>query len=67
MEVDKSFIIYFKNFYKEPKMKTLSIKHDNKDIILKDYQEEISAARNVDTVKKEYRDQVYDDVFNMDK
>lgn len=64
MEVDKSFIIYFKNFYKEPKMKTLSIKYDNKDIILKDYQEEISAARNVDTVKKEYRDQVYDDVFN---
>jgi hypothetical protein len=37
MEVDKSFIIYFKNFYKEPKMKTLSIKFADKGIILKDH------------------------------
>ncbi|WP_341812411.1 hypothetical protein [Wolbachia endosymbiont (group A) of Conops quadrifasciatus] len=53
MEVGKSFIIYFKNFYKEPKMKTLSIKFADKEIMLKDHQEEISTARDVDIVKKE--------------
>ncbi len=67
MEVDKSSIIYFKNFYEEPKMKTLSVKFADKEVVLKDHQEEISTARDVSVVKKGHKDQVYNDVFNRTK
>ncbi|BET35982.1 MULTISPECIES: hypothetical protein [Wolbachia] len=55
--------ITLSKFYKTPKMKTLSIKFTDKEIVLKDYEKEISTARDVNVVKKEYKDQVYDDVF----
>ncbi|WP_246038717.1 latrotoxin-related protein [Wolbachia endosymbiont of Leptopilina clavipes] len=55
--------ITLSKFYKTPKMKTLSIKFTDKEIVLKDHEKEISAARYLDIVKREYKDQVYDDVF----
>ncbi|MFP3027987.1 MAG: hypothetical protein ACEY3L_17725 [Wolbachia sp.] len=55
--------ITLSKFYKTPKMKTLSIKFTDKEIVLKDYEKEISTARDVNVVKKEYKDQVYNDVF----
>ncbi|WP_264338148.1 latrotoxin-related protein [Wolbachia endosymbiont (group A) of Cheilosia soror] len=45
-------------------MATLSIKFADKEVVLKDHQEEISTARDVNVVKKEHKDQVYNDVFN---
>lgn len=45
-------------------METLSIKFADKEIILKDHQKQISAAKDIDVVKKEHKDQVYSDVFN---
>ncbi|WP_264706714.1 NACHT domain-containing protein [Wolbachia endosymbiont (group B) of Archips podanus] len=59
--------ITLSKFYEIPKMKTLSVKFADKEIVLKDHQEEISAARDVNIVKKEYKDQVYNDVFNRGK
>ncbi|WP_341816186.1 ankyrin repeat domain-containing protein [Wolbachia endosymbiont (group B) of Elophila nymphaeata] len=59
--------ITMSKFYEEPKMATLSIKFADKEIILKEHQEEISTARNVNVVKKEHKDQVYNDVFNHTK
>ncbi|WP_339047305.1 latrotoxin-related protein [Candidatus Mesenet endosymbiont of Phosphuga atrata] len=59
--------ITLSKFYKEPKMETLSIKFTDKEIILKDHQEQISIARDVNVVKKEHKDQVYNDVFNHTK
>ena len=56
--------ITFSKFYETPKMRTLSVKFADKEIVLKDHQGEISAARDVDVVKKEHKDQVYNDVFN---
>ncbi|WP_143688847.1 tetratricopeptide repeat protein [Wolbachia endosymbiont of Laodelphax striatellus] len=55
--------ITLNKFYTTPKMKTLSIKYADKEIVLKDYDKEISTARDVDVVRKEYEDQVYNDVF----
>ncbi|WP_341819680.1 latrotoxin-related protein [Wolbachia endosymbiont (group A) of Brachyopa scutellaris] len=55
--------ITLSKFYKTPKMKTLSIKFTDKEIVLKDYEKEISTARDINVVKKEYKDQVYNDVF----
>ncbi|UIP93000.1 hypothetical protein JSQ73_001305 [Wolbachia endosymbiont of Anopheles demeilloni] len=55
--------IILSKFYKTPKMKTLSIKFTDKEIVLKDYEKEISTARDINVVKKEYKDQVYNDVF----
>lgn len=55
--------ITLNKFYTTPKMKTLSIKFADKEIVLKDYDKEISTARDVDVVRKEYEDQVYNDVF----
>lgn len=49
--------ITLSKFYKEPKMETLSIKFADKDIILKDHQKQISAAKDIDVVKKEHKDQ----------
>jgi hypothetical protein len=48
-------------------MATLSIKLADKEVVLKDHQEEISTARDVNIVKKEHKDQVYNDVFNRGK
>ncbi|WP_438456617.1 ankyrin repeat domain-containing protein [Wolbachia endosymbiont of Kerria lacca] len=59
--------ITMSKFYEEPKMATLSIKFADKEIILKEHQEQISSARNVNVVKKEHEDQVYNDVFNHTK
>ncbi|MFT4314720.1 MAG: FxSxx-COOH system tetratricopeptide repeat protein [Wolbachia pipientis] len=56
--------ITLSKFYEIPEMKTLSIKFADKEIILKEHQEEISAARDMNIVKKEHKDQVYDDVFS---
>ncbi|WP_237342887.1 tetratricopeptide repeat protein [Wolbachia endosymbiont of Folsomia candida] len=56
--------ILLKDFYQEAKMQTLSVKFADKEIILKDHQEQISAARDIDVVKKEHKDQVYNNVFN---
>ncbi|WP_425384374.1 hypothetical protein [Wolbachia endosymbiont (group B) of Eupithecia inturbata] len=43
--------ITLSKFYKTPKMKTLSIKFTDKEIVLKDHEKEISAARYLDIVK----------------
>ncbi|WP_264377974.1 ankyrin repeat domain-containing protein [Wolbachia endosymbiont (group B) of Philonthus cognatus] len=59
--------ITLSKFYEEPKMGTLSIKFADKEVVLKEHQEEISSARDVNVVKKEYKDQVYNDVFNHTK
>ncbi|WP_353279788.1 tetratricopeptide repeat protein [Wolbachia endosymbiont (group B) of Xanthorhoe designata] len=59
--------ITLSEFYKTPKMKTLSIKFADKGIVLRDHEKEINAARNVDSVKREYKDQVYNDVFSKYK
>ena len=59
--------IVLSKFYETPKMKTLSIKFADKEIALKDKQEEINTARDVDVVKREYKKQVYSDVFNCTK
>ncbi|PBQ26569.1 hypothetical protein BTO27_04360, partial [Wolbachia pipientis wAus] len=59
--------ITLSKFYETPKMKTLSIKFADKEVVLKEHQEEISGARDVNVVKKEYKDQVYNDVFNHTK
>lgn len=56
--------ITLSKFYKEPKMETLSIKFADKEIILKDHQKQISTAKDIDVVKKEHKDQVYNEVFN---
>ncbi|WP_265017002.1 ankyrin repeat domain-containing protein [Wolbachia endosymbiont (group B) of Endotricha flammealis] len=56
--------IVLSKFYETPKMETLSIKFADKEIILKEHQEQISSARNVNVVKKEHKEQVYHDVFN---
>ncbi|CAQ54400.1 ankyrin repeat domain-containing protein [Wolbachia endosymbiont of Culex quinquefasciatus] len=56
--------ITLSKFYETPRMKTLFIKFADKEIILKEHQEEISTARDVNVVKKEHKDQVYNDVFN---
>ncbi|WP_281508783.1 latrotoxin-related protein [Wolbachia endosymbiont (group B) of Pandemis cinnamomeana] len=56
--------IVLSKFYETPKMETLSIKFADKEIVLKDKQEEISTARYVDVVKREHKEQVYNDVFN---
>uniref|UniRef100_UPI0033405B6F latrotoxin-related protein n=1 Tax=Wolbachia endosymbiont (group B) of Pilophorus perplexus TaxID=3066160 RepID=UPI0033405B6F len=48
-------------------MKTLSVKFADKEVVLKDHQEEISTARDVSVVKKGHKDQVYNDVFNRTK
>ncbi|WP_375316768.1 ankyrin repeat domain-containing protein [Wolbachia endosymbiont (group A) of Opomyza germinationis] len=56
--------ITLSRFYETPKMATLSIKFADKEVVLKDHQEEISTARDVNVVKKEHKDQVYNDVFN---
>lgn len=42
-------IIYFKDFYKEPKMKTLSIRFTDKEILLSD---EIDKIYNADSIDK---------------
>ncbi|WP_265017233.1 latrotoxin-related protein [Wolbachia endosymbiont (group A) of Epistrophe grossularia] len=59
--------ITLSRFYETPKMATLSIKFADKEVVLKDHQEEISTARDVNVVKKEHKDQVYNDVFNHAK
>ncbi|WP_265014495.1 hypothetical protein [Wolbachia endosymbiont (group B) of Celastrina argiolus] len=59
--------ITLSKFYKTPKMKTLSIKFVDKEIVLKDHEKEISTAREVNVVKKEHKDQVYDDVFSFNQ
>ncbi|WP_353278272.1 latrotoxin-related protein [Wolbachia endosymbiont (group B) of Longitarsus flavicornis] len=59
--------IVLSKFYETPKMKTLSIKFADKEIVLKDKQKEINTARYVDIVKREHKDQVYNDVFNRGK
>ncbi|MCA7010368.1 tetratricopeptide repeat protein [Wolbachia endosymbiont of Tribolium confusum] len=56
--------ITLNKFYKIPKMKTLSIKFADKEIMLKDHQKEISTARDINIVKREYNEQLYNDVFN---
>ncbi|WP_341816351.1 ankyrin repeat domain-containing protein [Wolbachia endosymbiont (group A) of Nomada goodeniana] len=56
--------IVLSKFYETPKMATLSIKFADKEINLKDHQEKISTARDINVVKKEYKDQVYSDVFH---
>ncbi|WP_264706609.1 ankyrin repeat domain-containing protein [Wolbachia endosymbiont (group B) of Archips podanus] len=59
--------IVLSKFYEKPKMATLSIKFADKEIILKEHQEEISTARDVNVMKKEHKDQVYNGVFNHTK
>ncbi|MDD9334628.1 MAG: ankyrin repeat domain-containing protein [Rickettsiaceae bacterium] len=59
--------ITLSKFYETPRMKTLFIKFADKEIVLKDHEKEISTARDVNVVKKEHKDQVYDDVFNHTK
>ncbi|WP_265030255.1 latrotoxin-related protein [Wolbachia endosymbiont (group A) of Philonthus cognatus] len=59
--------IVLSKFYEELKMSTLSIKFADKEIILKEHQKEISTARDVNVVKKEHKDQVYNGVFNHTK
>lgn len=59
--------ITLSKFYETPKMKTLSIKFADKEIVLEDYEKEISTARDVNVVQKEYNDQIYNDVFNSTK
>ncbi|WP_264375752.1 ankyrin repeat domain-containing protein [Wolbachia endosymbiont (group B) of Sphaerophoria taeniata] len=56
--------ITLSKFYETPRMKTLCIKFADKEIVLKDHEKEISAARDINIVKREYKDQVYNDVFN---
>ncbi|WP_255296816.1 latrotoxin-related protein, partial [Wolbachia pipientis] len=60
------YSIIISKFYKIPKMETLSIKFADKKIILKDHDKEISTARDVNIMKKEHKDQVYNDVFNSE-
>ncbi|WP_264706655.1 tetratricopeptide repeat protein [Wolbachia endosymbiont (group B) of Archips podanus] len=55
--------ITLSKFYKIPKMKALSIKFADKEIVLKDHEKEINAARDINIVKREHRNQVYSDVF----
>lgn len=55
--------ITLSKFYETSKMKTLSIKFTDKEIVLKDHEKEISTARDVNVVKKEHKDQIYNDVF----
>ncbi|WP_264723580.1 ankyrin repeat domain-containing protein [Wolbachia endosymbiont (group A) of Cheilosia soror] len=64
---NKLCTISLKGFYQEAEMQTLDIKFNDKEMILTDHQEEISAARDIDVVKKEHKDQVYNDVFNHTK
>ncbi|UPA54511.1 ankyrin repeat domain-containing protein [Wolbachia pipientis] len=59
--------ITLSKFYEEPKMETLSVKFADKEIVLKDHQEQINTARDMNIVKKEHSDQVYNDVFNSIK
>ncbi|QTG98974.1 ankyrin repeat domain-containing protein [Wolbachia pipientis] len=59
--------ITLSGFYEELKMETLSIKFADKEIVLKDHREEISTARDMNIVKKEHSEQVYNDVFNHAK
>ncbi len=59
--------ITLSKFYEEPKMETLSVKFADKEIVLKDHQEQINTARDMNIVKKEHSDQVYNDVFNSVK
>jgi hypothetical protein len=59
--------IVLSKFYETPEMETLSIKFADKEIALKDKQEEINTARYVDVVKREHKKQVYSDVFNRTK
>jgi len=61
---DNLCTIVLSKFYETPKMGTLSIKFADKEIVLKDKQKEINAARDVDIVKREHKKQVYSDVFN---
>ncbi|WP_264707159.1 ankyrin repeat domain-containing protein [Wolbachia endosymbiont (group A) of Acrocera orbiculus] len=49
IEVGELFIIYFKDFYKEPKMKTFSIRFIDKEIPLSD---EIDKIYNADSIDK---------------
>lgn len=49
IEVSELFIIYFKDFYKEPKMKTFSIRFIDKEILLSD---EIDKIYNADSIDK---------------
>jgi hypothetical protein len=51
-------------FYETPKIHTLLIKFTDKEIVLKDKQEEINNARDVGVMKKEHEKQVYSDVLN---
>lgn len=59
--------ITLSKFYETPRMKTLFIKFADKEIVLKDHEKEISTARDVNVVKKEHKDQVYNGVFNHTK
>lgn len=59
--------IVLSQFYEIPKMKSLSIKFPDKELILVDHCEEIYAAKDIDTVKKEYNHRIYKNVFDQVK
>ncbi|MFP3023399.1 MAG: ankyrin repeat domain-containing protein, partial [Wolbachia sp.] len=48
IEVGELFIIYFKDFYKEPKMKTLSIRFADKEVLLIDEIDKIYNSESAD-------------------
>ncbi|WP_375604561.1 hypothetical protein NOX90_03685 [Wolbachia endosymbiont of Anurida maritima] len=49
---NKLCTISLKGFYQEAKMQTLDIKFNDKEMILIDHQEQTSAARDIEVVKK---------------